>query len=49
MMPILRVSASCALRAIADLPVLSPLKSENHPVPTRKFLKFRLPAIAYQR
>src|ERR1700687_4036272 len=31
MMPMLRVSASCALRAIADLPVPSPLKLENHP------------------
>src|SRR5260370_19218792 len=33
MMPILRVSASCALRAISGLPRLSPLSLENHPNP----------------
>src|ERR1700704_629719 len=43
MMPILRVSASCALRAISNVPVLSPLKFETCPVlssspPARDYL-----------
>src|SRR5712664_1515037 len=43
MMPILRVSASCALRGISNVPVLSPLKFENCPVlslspPARDYL-----------
>src|SRR5260221_5995442 len=43
MMPIFRVSASCALRAISNVPVLSPLKFENYPVlssspPARDYL-----------
>src|ERR1700680_1608946 len=33
MMPMLRVSASCALRAISGLPRLSPLSLQNHPNP----------------
>jgi hypothetical protein len=29
----LRVSASCALRAISELPRLSPLRLKTHPLP----------------
>src|ERR1700730_731114 len=39
MMPMLRVSASCALRAMSGLPRLSPLSLQNHPLPLMPGLK----------